>query len=496
VEIILLRIGVKKSRLDEAFREQHVQLSKRLEQQALMTYISQGFLSDEDMDTIMTNALRMAGEFMGIDQILMFVITEDDKDSYTCKNEWMNPNLGFTTRVGGTIKINKPVLHIIMQAKEKNLFYSTSDDPDVKEKIAPYRVNFKNYILTYVFLGDELSAILDFSSEVENKRWNQDEINMASYLTNTLMGVMNKRSAEHQLIAAKEAAEQSNRSKGGFLANMSHEIRTPMNAILGISEIQLQDQTLPPNAEEAFKQIHDSGHLLINIINDILDFSKIEAGKLEIVPVKYDIPSLINDTAQLNRLRYESKPIEFMLLLDKNTPLELYGDELRIKQILNNLLSNAFKYTDKGGIELSVCAEQGKDSETVTLVFKVSDTGQGMGEDQVSKLFDEYSRFNMQTNRGISGTGLGMSIAKRLIDMMGGEIFVESEVGKGTTFTVRLPQKSVGTAVCGAEIADSLRKFRFHNMSISKKAQLEHEYMPYGRVMVVDDVASNLYVAK
>jgi signal transduction histidine kinase len=128
---------------------------------------------------------------------------------------------------------------------------------------------------------------------------------------------------------------------------MSHEIRTPMNAILGISEIQLQNTTLSPDTEEAFNQIYDSGNLLLNIINDILDFSKIEAGKMEIVPVKYDVPSLLNDTAQLNRLRYESKPLEFTLDVDENTPLELYGDELRIKQSLNNLLSNAFKYTDK-----------------------------------------------------------------------------------------------------------------------------------------------------
>ena len=305
-----------------------------------------------------------------------------------------------------------------------------------------------------------------------------------------------RRSVELQLIAAKEAAEQSNRSKGLFLANMSHEIRTPMNAILGISEIQLQSTTLPPEVEEALNQIYDSGNLLLNIINDILDFSKIEAGKMEIVPVKYDVPSLLNDTAQLNRLRYESKPIEFMLDVDENTPLELYGDELRIKQILNNLLSNAFKYTDEGKVGLSVCAEPGEDKEIVSLVFRVSDTGQGMREDQITRLFDAYSRFNMEANRTVTGAGLGMNIVKRLIEMMDGEIMVESEIGKGSTITVRLPQKSVGPAVCGAEFVDNLRNFRFRSIPISKKAQIIHEYMPYGSVLVVDDVVSNIYVIR
>ena len=471
-------------------------LDKRLEQQSLMTYISQSFLSTEDMDILITKALRMAGEFMGIDQILMLVVAKDDALSFICNNAWVNPELGLSARVGLTFSVTKQAGAIIQRVKKQEFSYVTSNEPDVKEAIEPYRYELHNYLLAFVFLDDKLYAIIDFATHNEDIQWDQDKINMATYVTNILNGALNKRSAELQLIAAKEAAEQSNRSKGIFLANMSHEIRTPMNAILGISEIQLQDKTISPSAEEAFEEIYDSGNLLLNIINDILDFSKIDAGKMEIVPAKYNIPSLLNDTVQLNQLRYESKPVKLKVNVDENTPLELYGDELRIKQILNNLLSNAFKYTDKGEIELSVYAEKGKDEETVILVFTVSDTGQGMKEDQVSRLFDEYSRFNMQTNRGVPGTGLGMNIAKHLIDMMDGEISVQSEAGKGSTFTVRLPQRKNGPAVCGPEVADTLQNFRFHGMSISRKAQIVREYMPYGSVLVVDDVASNLFVAK
>ncbi|MDR2965056.1 MAG: response regulator [Treponema sp.] len=300
-----------------------------------------------------------------------------------------------------------------------------------------------------------------------------------------------------ELISAKELAEQSSHYKSAFLANMSHEVRTPMNAILGIAEIYLRNEYISPSVEEAFAKIYDSGNLLLHIINDILDLSKIEAGKMELIPVKYNVPSLINDSIQLNLLRYESKPIECKINVDKDTPLTLYGDELRIKQVLNNVLSNAFKYTHSGEVILSVSAEYPKNEEkTAILVFNVKDTGQGMTEEQVNRLFDEYTRFNLKANRTTVGTGLGMTITKNILNMMNGTINVESRLGEGSVFTVKIPQLRLGSSVCGTELADKLHNFAFHSTSIEKKSRIIREYMPYGSVLIVDDVESNIYVAK
>ena len=300
-----------------------------------------------------------------------------------------------------------------------------------------------------------------------------------------------------QLQEALRDAEEANKAKSAFLSTMSHEIRTPMNAILGITEIQLHNDRLDDNVKEALGKIFVSGDMLLGIINDILDLSKIEAGRLELVPAKYEIASLVSDTAQLNMMRIGSKLIEFELFVDDMMPAFLMGDELRVKQILNNILSNAFKYTQKGVVSLSVAAVYDDwDVSKATLILSISDTGQGMTREQVSKLFDEYSRFNMEANRSTEGTGLGMSITRNLIHLMNGEIFIESELGIGTTFTVHLPQEIVGKEKVGIEVAENLHQFRSSSRAQMRRVQITRDPMPYGNVLIVDDVETNIYVAK
>ena len=297
----------------------------------------------------------------------------------------------------------------------------------------------------------------------------------------------------------KTAAEAANKAKSDFLSTISHEIRTPINAILGITEIQLMDETLDRNLKDALEKIYVSGDMLLRIINDLLDLSKIEAGKQELMIVNYEIASLLSDTAQTNMMRIGSKPVVFELDVDENIPAVLTGDVLRVKQILNNVLSNAFKYTEIGTVKLAVSTDSKSadlQSSTVTLVFKISDTGPGMTKEEINALFDEYSRFNHKTNRATEGTGLGMSITRKLINIMKGEIFVESELGKSTVITVRLPQGKTGSAALGREMVENLRRFRISSKTRQKMTQITREPMPYGSVLIVDDVETNIYVAK
>jgi len=300
-----------------------------------------------------------------------------------------------------------------------------------------------------------------------------------------------------ELNDAKERAIEANRAKSGFLARVSHEIRSPMNVILGITEMQQEKNNLSPDIKEAWDRVYSSGYLLLGIINDVLDMSRIEAGKLKLTPVIYDVSSLISDSVQLNIVRFESKPIKFVLQAGENVPASLFGDDLRIKQILNNILSNAFKYTDSGTVTMTVTAEVSGPDVPVILTFRISDTGAGMSREEVAKLFDDYARFNMETNRKVEGTGLGMGITKGLVAMMNGEITIESEVGKGSIFTVTLPQGYVDSRAFGKEGAENIQKLHGGKISQSKKApNIVREYMPYGRILVVDDMEPNLYVAK
>jgi len=324
----------------------------------------------------------------------------------------------------------------------------------------------------------------------EEREWTIIEQSFAASLADLAALVI----SGYKLRKAHDAAEIANKSKSTFLANMSHEIRTPMNAILGITEMLIQDETLPRGTLDALVRVYNSCDLLLGIINDILDFSKIEAGKMDIVPTLYPAASLINDTVQLNMMRIGDKQIKFELQIDENLPEKLIGDELRIKQILNNLLSNAFKYTAAGKVTLSIASAIPSEG-WATLVLRVRDTGYGMTDKQVESVFDEYSRFYREEFKTVEGTGLGLAITQSLVGLMDGTIQVESKQGEGTLFEVQLPQKLVGPEILGPELAESLRNFKLTQIVDKKRSQIVRDPMPYGSVLLVDDVETNLYVA-
>jgi CheY-like chemotaxis protein/HPt (histidine-containing phosphotransfer) domain-containing protein len=276
---------------------------------------------------------------------------------------------------------------------------------------------------------------------------------------------------------------------------MSHEMRTPLNAIIGFAELELEnEQQLHSETHESLEKIYTSGLTMLGIVNDILDISKIESGHLELVPVEYDTPSLINDTIMLNIVRIGSKPISFELDIEENLPSKLFGDELRIKQVLNNLLSNSFKYTKEGKVTLKIRSERSGDSVLVSCT--ISDTGIGIHQEDLDKLFSDYNQVDTKSNRNIEGTGLGLALTKRLLDMMGGDITVSSVYGQGSTFEVHFKQGFVNAIPIGKELADNLKKFQYAKNRRDRNKQLVRAWIPYAKVLVVDDVATNLDVAK
>ncbi|MCL1863001.1 MAG: ATP-binding protein [Defluviitaleaceae bacterium] len=282
----------------------------------------------------------------------------------------------------------------------------------------------------------------------------------------------------------------ASKSKSDFLAKMSHEIRTPMNTIIGMADIMLQRGDIPEDIEDSINRISTAGDMLLGIINDILDFSKIEAGKMDIIIAPYRVENFIDEIIQLNLVRITDSNLDFELEINEKIPEELIGDELRVKQVLNNLISNAFKYTDKGKVSLNI------DFETDTLVITVSDTGRGMSSEQLNALFVEYQRFDENFDRSIEGTGLGASIVKRLLNMMGGQIISDSKPGVGSTFTVRLPQEIVGDGILGEEAVKNLKQIDKANSKSTKRGAIMRTPIPDGRVLVVDDVQANLFVSQ
>ncbi len=286
----------------------------------------------------------------------------------------------------------------------------------------------------------------------------------------------------------KVEAEKASIAKSDFLANMSHEIRTPLNAIIGLSRIALRND-MPAQVRNDIEDILNSSNNLLSIINDILDFSKIESGKLEIVHAKYQLSSLIYDVSTIIHFRLGDKPIDYIEEIEPSIPNTLYGDEVRIKQILINILGNAAKFTKKGKIVLKI--DWKRLGGIAILNISISDTGQGIRQENLDQIFERFKRVEMQDNRQIEGTGLGLSITKSLLDRMGGVITAESTYGKGSTFTITIPQKIIDEKPMYGEVRGSAR----HNFE-SKELFDSGTIFPGANVLVVDDNAMNLKVAK
>ena len=362
-------------------------------------------------------------------------------------------------------------IHKIENQKLSELFQSSEEEAD---RLLAGVLRDNKGVAELVSVHGEVSCSLNFSVA---RDFHEDPYCIVCFVYD----LTKEKNMLEQLVRANEAKSQ-------FLANMSHEIRTPINGILGMDSMLLKeckDEVL----REYAKNIQSAGQSLLSIINDILDISKIESGKLEILPIKYELFSILNDCYNLTKAKLQEKPLEFEIRVNENLPSWLYGDEVRIRQIINNFLSNAVKYTKQGKVTFCLDYEQ-KSDEQIQLVISVADTGIGIREEDLGKLFTSFTRIEEKRNRNIEGTGLGLNLTKNLVDLMGGEVLVESTYGRGSCFTARIPQKIVDATPMG----DFSRRYQQY-LSSSDDDTLSFS-APEAKILVVDDVEMNLKVVK
>ena len=381
-----------------------------------------------------------------------------------------------------------------------------------KELLSPFGIKY--IFLIPLFVHEEFWGFFSLEDCRGVRRFEGEELDIlrsgALMMANALNRYQMLEEIERQDLLLKDAlreAREANNAKSAFLARMSHEMRTPLNAIIGFSELSLMDATINRTMNHSldiseseifnnFEKINNAGMTLLATVNDILDISKIEAGKLELSLSEYDTPSLINDAITQSIMRINDKDIKFIANIDENLPYRLFGDDLRIKQILNNLLSNAFKYTAQGFVELDIKNVGNNDEKSVLLLISVKDTGMGIRAEDIDDLFSDYAMMDKSINRKIEGTGLGLPITKKIVEMMGGRISVESEYGKGSIFSVEIPQTIVDDSVIGKEISDNLGSFKYNDERRRLRGNMERIDLGGKRILVVDDVDVNLEVAR
>lgn len=330
-------------------------------------------------------------------------------------------------------------------------------------------------IIFYIFIGTFITLIQLFNPSILIITAMEAFVTILMYFTieNPDLKMI------EELNIARDQADKANNAKSEFLSNMSHEIRTPLNAIVGFSQA-LEEENLPDEAKDEVKDIIMASQSLLEIVNGILDISKIEANKLEIVNAEYDFNKVLEELVALTRARMGDKPLQFKTSFDPTIPTVLYGDHTRIKQIILNLLANAVKYTKEGYINFKVDSVIKED--VCRLIISVEDSGIGIKEENINKLFSKFERFDLEKNITIEGTGLGLAITKKLVDLMNGKIVVQSTYGEGSRFTVAIDQKIVKTPTI--TIKDQNEQKEVKAFDVSGK-----------RILVVDDNKLNLKVA-
>jgi signal transduction histidine kinase len=458
-------------------------------------------VKEEDFEASIREGMELMGRCVDVDHVL------------TWRNEMINGDLHFVLQhawLNGKEEIPVPICKELSYSEHPDWESKFSRNESINGALADLSLNNQKWLEPYgvrsvlmipIYLEKDFWGFISFHDCHKERIFTVDEVNILRYAGLMLVSAKNRnsqaaqlREAHEQLQEALKTAQDASEAKSSFLAHMSHEMRTPLNAVIGLADLILQAGGLNEEASLYLDRIYNAGQTLLSTVNDLLDISKIEAGKLELVPVNYGLSGLINDAVAQSIMRIGEKPIKFVLDINEDLPAGLYGDDLRIKQILNNLLSNAFKYTSEGTVTLSMESE--REGDSVWMTVKVRDTGKGIRLKDMNTLFKDYVKMDLKANRKIEGTGLGLSITKKIVEMMDGSIAAESEYGKGSVFIVKFRQQFVTDETIGAEAVKKIKNFRYSEKNPNKHARFIRIRLPYARVLVVDDVVTNLDVAK
>jgi signal transduction histidine kinase/CheY-like chemotaxis protein len=408
---------------------------RRIKQQELMSTLARNFIYSGDIGTLITQALRLTGEFLDVDRMLIGVAEQDSEMSHAAY-VWSKSEC--TVTAPDTKGLNDLINNTFPLERPETIPTVFCNHIREDERYAPMvkLVGVQAFIWAPLYVEGKYWAVLSIE-HFAPRTWTESDRQLVSTVSSVIAGAMERDKREKERDAARLQAERASQAKSDFLANMSHEMRTPMNAIIGMTSIGKKSNDIEKK-EYCLSKIENASIHLLGVINDILDMSKIEANKFELSPVEFVFEKTLQKVANVIVFKVDEKRQIFSIRIDKNIPRMLYGDEQRLAQVVTNLLSNAVKFTPEGGTIRLDAELVRKEGACCILRISVKDSGIGISPEQQGKLFASFVQADSSTSRKFGGTGLGLAISRRIVEMMGGNIRVESEPDKGSTFTFTL----------------------------------------------------------